>query len=1191
MILKSLLLQGFKSFPDKTEIQFLGGMTAIVGPNGSGKSNISDAIRWVLGEQSSRSLRGAKMEDVIFGGTQKRGPLGFAEVSLILDNSKGVFRSEHTEIMVTRRYYRSGESEYYLNKKHCRLKDIHELFMDTGLGRDGYSIIGQGRIDEILSLKSEDRREIFEEAAGITKFRYRKEEAERKLAATEDNLVRIRDLYSELENQAGPLAAQAERAKQYLLLRDELRVIEVSLWLLELNALRTDTEKTQADQETCTGQLAAARGQLEQLYRRSEALAEQMHQTDAHTDNMRRALREQEQGMVGLQSRCAVLRANIQNARENMERTKRDSGRQAEQAAALAKQQAGRRAHCAALEEAYERLQKSIAEEETHAAALKEQRAQAVRARHTLCEELEVRNAANFQTELAQTAAQAGLDGMDSRRDTIDSDIKRVASQLEAEQRVHNGYQAKLDACLQTIAGVKNKLAGVSLKADNRRASVEKYEKAVATYKSSLNDCENRIRMLREMQKEFEGFSRAVKLVMKRAAAGAQHGVRGPVSSLLTVEEAYVTAIETALGAAASNIVVETAQDAKAAIEFLKRSDGGRATFLPMDTIRPASLREQGVEQMAGCHGTADRLVSCDEAYRAIVQSLLARTVVADNMDAALALARTYRHRFRIVTLDGQVIQAGGAMTGGSVSKTTGTLARAGTLRNLEDKREALRKETEDAAHALAAAKEEAAALEYDRKAIEAERARAQEDEARLTAMLAQHSALLDSVRQRHAALQLERGSLAEAKAGYERTIAEKGEALRQGQAQVRALETERDARETAIAGLDEALTQSAAQGVSLRTASAENRTEAAAERRALDDLERLRHEMEHSLSGAGQALRAFEQSIAENTEALQKAEARLQDGGGEADRLRGEIAASVQQRMQLEGDKTAADKRAQAQNEEILGLERENSRLTARLEQQKERETQILTKMWESYELTPTPAAQVAVTLPDPSAADKRAAALRTQMRALGNVNLDAVDEYGALMERFTFLGQQKDDLETAQRDLYKVIGQLTANMKEIFASEFAKLNAFFGQTFREIFGGGHAELQLADAADILHCGIDILVSPPGKAVKTITLLSGGEKAFVAIALYFAILKLRPTPFSVLDEIEAALDDVNVARFAAYVKRLSDKTQFIVITHRRGTMEQADMLYGVTMQEQGVSRMLMLNLAEAEKHIESNER
>ncbi|MGM9613567.1 MAG: chromosome segregation protein SMC [Butyricicoccus sp.] len=1190
MILKSLLLQGFKSFPDKTEIRFLGGMTAIVGPNGSGKSNISDAIRWVLGEQSSRSLRGAKMEDVIFGGTQKRGPVGFAEVSLILDNSEGVFRSEHTEIMVTRRYYRSGESEYYLNKKHCRLKDIHELFMDTGLGRDGYSIIGQGRIDEILSLKSEDRREIFEEAAGVTKFRYRKEEAERKLAATEDNLVRIRDLYSELENQAGPLAAQAEKAKQYLLLRDELRVIEVSLWLRELNALRIGTQKTEADQKICTDQLDAAREQLEALYRRSEALAEQMHQADAQTDSLRRALREHEQSTAELQSRCAVLRANIQNDQENIERTRRDSTRQAEQAEALARQQADRRSHCAALDEAYTGLQQGIAEAEAHAAEWKEQRAQHVQARETLREQIEVQNAANFQTELAQTAAQAGLDGMDSRRDTIGSDIERTAGQLEAEQRVHDGYQAKLDVCRQTLGGVKNKLAGIALKADSRRERAAACEKTLAAHKSGLNDCENRIRMLREMQKEYEGFSRAVKLVMKRAASGAQHGVRGPVSSLLNVEERYVTAIETALGAAASNIVVETAQDAKAAIEFLKRSDSGRATFLPMDTIKPASLREQGLEAMAGCHGTADKLVTCADEYRAIVQSLLARTVVADHLDAALAIARAYHHRFRIVTLDGQVIQAGGAMTGGSVSKTTGALARAGTLRELETKRNTLLRQVEEVERALSAAKEEAAALEYERKVIEAERAQAQEEQARLTAMLAQHSALLESVRQRHDALTLERDNLAEAKAEYERTIAEKGEALRQGQAKVKALETERAARDAALAGLDETLTENAAQIVSLRTAAAENRTEAAAERRALDDLERLRSEMERSLSGAGQTLRAFEESIAANTAALETAEASLRDSGSEAERLRSEITAASQQRMQLESDKTAADKQTQAQNEEILGLEREKSRLAAQLEQQKERETQILTKMWESYELTPTPAAQVAVDLPDTAAAEQRAGELRGQMRALGNVNLDAVDEYSALMERFTFLGEQKTDLETAQRELYKVIEQLTVNMKEIFASEFAKLNAFFGQTFREIFGGGHAALQLADTSDILNCGIDILVSLPGKAVKTITLLSGGEKAFVAIALYFAILKLRPTPFSVLDEIEAALDDVNVTRFAEYVKRLSDKTQFVVITHRRGTMEAADMLYGVTMQEQGVSRMLMLNLAEAEKHISNNE-
>ncbi len=472
MILKSLLLQGFKSFPDKTEIRFISGMTAIVGPNGSGKSNISDAIRWVLGEQSSRSLRGAKMEDVIFGGTQKRGPLGFAEVSLILDNSEGVFQSGHTEIMVTRRYYRSGESEYYLNKKHCRLKDIHELFMDTGLGRDGYSIIGQGHIDEILSLKSEDRREIFEEAAGITKFRYRKEEAERKLAATEENLVRIRDLYSELENQAGPLGKQAEKAKQYLLLRDELRVIEVSLWLLELQSLRQDTEKNQTDQQTCGAQLAAAKEQLEQLYRHSEQLAEQMHQADAQTDSLRRALREQEQQMADLQSRCAVLKANIQNNQENIRRAEQDSLRQAEQAQALSRQQQQRQAHCKQLDKALAGLEQDAAETEKQAAALSDSKAQAECARDKLREEIDVLNAANFQMELAQTAAQAGLDGMDSRRDTILEDIAHVSGQLEAEQKVHTGYQAKLDQCLSLLAGVKNKLAGVAMKADNRRKQV-----------------------------------------------------------------------------------------------------------------------------------------------------------------------------------------------------------------------------------------------------------------------------------------------------------------------------------------------------------------------------------------------------------------------------------------------------------------------------------------------------------------------------------------------------------------------------------------------------------------------------------------------------------------------------------------------------------------------------------------------
>ena len=1189
MILKSLLLQGFKSFPDKTEIRFVDGMTAIVGPNGSGKSNISDAIRWVLGEQSSRSLRGARMEDVIFSGTQKRRPLGFAEVSLILDNAEGIFRSEHTEIMVTRRYYRSGESEYYLNKKHCRLKDIHELFMDTGLGRDGYSIIGQGRVDEILSLKSEDRREIFEEAAGITKFRTRKEEAERRLAATEENLVRIRDLFSELEHRAAPLAAQAEKARKYLLLRDELRAIEVSLWLRELHALRSGKAESERNQQICAEQLEHAQGRLAQIYQHAEALTEQMHQLDRQTDELRRTLHEREQRLAAMQSRCAVLRAGIQNHEENLVRTRQDQERKAEQAAALTRQQQERRARCTALDEAYAELQRSLAQTEQRIAELDAQSAECIKTRTRLHEEITGGNAENFQTELSQTAAQAALDELENRRDTLEREIAQSSAQLAGERQIHDGHAAKRQECLHILADAQKQLSEAAAKECECRTQTEACQAALAARKAAWSDGQNRMHMLREMQRAYEGFSGAVKRVMKRAESGAQRGVRGPVSSLLCVEAAYVTAIETALGASASHLVVETAQDAKDAIAFLRRSDSGRATFLPMDTIKPMSLREQGVEEVAGSLGTADKLVDCAEEYRGIVQNLLARTVVAENLDAALALARAYRYRFRIVTLDGQVIQTGGAMTGGSVSKGTGALARAEALRELERKQILLKQQAEEAERRLRSAQESLAACADVRRQMEQKCAQAQSDEVRITTVLAQHGALLDNMQRRDEALTRERDGLAKARTEYERTIAEKREALRLGQEQAAKLQAACAAQDAALARVEDERAHAAAQQADLRTAAAENRTEAAAERRALDDLERLHGEMVRELSGVEQTLQTFARSIESDTAALREAEAAMQKDGGGADALRDSIQKTAGRRMQLEREKTQADQDTQAQNEEILNLEREKSRLITRLEQQNERETQILTKMWENYELTPTPAAQIAADLPDPSAAERRVEELRGQMRALGNVNLDATQEYDTLMERITFLGGQKDDLETAQRELHQLIAQLTLNMKEVFATEFAKLNAFFGQTFREIFGGGHAELQLADTADILNCGIDILVCPPGKAVKTITLLSGGEKAFVAIALYFAILKLRPTPFSVLDEIEAALDDVNVARFAAYVKRLSEQTQFIIITHRRGTMEAADMLYGVTMQEQGVSRMLMLNLVEAEKKIMKN--
>lgn len=1184
MILKSLILQGFKSFPDRTEIRFAGGLTAIVGPNGSGKSNISDAIRWVLGEQSTRSLRGAKMEDVIFSGTQKRRPVGFAEVSLILDNAEHVFRSDYTEIMVTRRYYRSGESEYALNKKPCRLKDIHELFMDTGLGRDGYSIIGQGRIDEILSLKSEDRREIFEEAAGVTKFRYRKEEATRRLEATEDNLVRIRDVYTELENQAGPLKEQADKAQQYLSLRDDLRALEVSLWLERLTGLRGEMDKNQIDAAQCSAQLDAAKSAQAELYAQSEQLTNALHRADAAADDLRQQIRTAEQSRADLASRCAVLEANLKNSADNIERARRECARQNEQAGTLDAQTAEHAARQAVLQATYEGYIDTLRDLEAQEADAQQQADTLRREREALQVRQDAQEKARFAAELDRTAAQTGLSGMDSRKDNIAQDIEQAEQQLETEQQALLAEQTALDACCQALEMAENQLAGVVRKAEIRQKKVEERTQALAAVTAEVTDTGNRIRMLREMKRDYEGFSRAVKRIMQQADSGRMTGIHGPVSELITVPPKFITAIETALGAAASHIVVDTPQDGKRAIEYLKRTDGGRATFLPLDTIRPMSLKESGLETCLGVCGTADQLVESLAAYRAIVQNLLARTVVAEDMDAALSIAKKYHNRFRIVTLDGQTIQAGGAMTGGSMSKSTGVLARESQLHTLEAKTKELEQTRQQAEQAVHTAKSELAAVEYDRRAIEGERANQQQEHTRLQTVVAQRGAKVDSLRTRLEGFRLERDNLDAARAQYEQAIADTEQRLSDCAAALAQIAAERQALDERQNAWEAAHDDCIMQMQQVRTAQAENRTEFAAEQRAAENLERLRSEMAAGLNASEQAVVRFEQEAEQMRQQLAEARQMQQDGGQDLDRLHELLRAQSDQRMRIEAERTKVDRQAQSRNDEILSLERENGRLTALGVQLKNEETQILDKMWETYELTPTPAEAIRIELPDPAAARSQADTLRTQMRTLGNVNLDAPQAYAALTERFEFLRTQKDDLETAQRELQKVIDELTVRMKEIFASEFAKLNHYFGETFTEIFGGGHAELQLADTSDILNCGIDIKVSPPGKAVKTITLLSGGEKAFVAIALYFAILKVRPTPFCVLDEIEAALDDVNVARYAQYLRRLSGATQFIAITHRRGTMEEADMLYGVTMQEQGVSRMLMLNLAEAER-------
>ncbi len=1186
MVLKSLILQGFKSFPDKTEIFFNGGLTAIVGPNGSGKSNISDAIRWVLGEQSTRSLRGAKMEDVIFSGTAKRGPVGFAEVSLILDNSENVFKSDYTEIMVTRRYYRSGESEYYINRKHCRLKDIHELFMDTGLGRDGYSIIGQGRIDEILSVKSEDRREIFEEAAGITKFRYRKEEAERRLSAVEENLVRINDIYDELERQKGPLETQAEKAKKYLILRDELRLLEVSIWLLKLKSIKADTEILDRKTSICAAQLSDAEKNRDEKYGTSEQLSSELRNIDRETENLRQNLREYEKSASEHNGRAEVIKANIKNNKENIDRAKNESESRTAQAHNLGTQLTERRSRIellelqknsiqAKLDEFYDKGKSSLLEKDTAQNKLL-----------AIESETDALKKKLHSIELEKAAAEAGLSGMDERRNAISSDVEKAEQRLSEEQKNHIEMEQRLNSRVETIENAENKKRSFGIKAESVKKKTAILENKLKETQAGFTDSGNRVKMLKDMERDYEGFSRSVKAVMSKASKGGLKGVHGPVSSLVSVQDKFVTAIDTALGASASSIVVDTASDGKACILYLKNSDGGRATFLPLDTIRPNSLKENGLENQTGCYGTADRLLDFDRKYESIVKNLLARTVVSENMDTALSTAKAYKNRFRIVTLDGQIIQSGGAMTGGSASRGTGALARKAKLKNEEERLKEFETRKNQAELEYKASKEELYKLEYELNEIEALRVKAKQEEAGLRGSVIQHEALLESLEKNLEGLKRERDSLEEAGEQYRKTVSECSGKLEAVNAGLSEAEEKVSEAKTAIDEIEKASAGDSERINRLQTELVENRTALAAEQRSLSEMEQLKDELDKGVIGAGESISFFESEIQKLGEELEAEKESAKAMEESAENTKKQIEKQLEIRERTEGEKVRTDREAQGMNDQILSLEREKARLENQKSQIKNEEAKILDNMWERYELTPSSAMPLAKEPQDLNKAKTRVQELKGLMKALGNVNLDAVDEYQKVLERYTFMKEQKDDLEKSKNELYKVLSKLTQNMKEIFSSEFSKLNAFFGETFKEIFGGGHAELQLADTSDVLNCGIEIRVSPPGKSVKSITLLSGGEKAFVAIALYFAILKLRPTPFCVLDEIEAALDDVNVARYAQYIRRLTGSTQFIVITHRRGTMEEADMLYGVTMQEQGVSRLLMLNLAEAEKRL-----
>ena len=1186
MYLKSLEVQGFKSFPDKTLIRFGDDITAIVGPNGSGKSNISDAILWVMGEQSTKTLRGAKMEDVIFGGTQKRAAVGFAEATLTLDNTDRALDYDADEVMVTRRYYRSGDSEYYINRQSARLRDIHEMFMDTGLGREGYSNIGQGRIDEILSLKSADRREIFEEAAGISKYRHRKEDAERKLQHTEDNLMRIGDKVSELELQLEPLKVQSEKAKKYLELRDELQGIEVAVWLDRLEKLSADAKKAEEDYASASFVLQQAHEDLDRLYERSEELGAGLRSRDEELENIRVKVSMLEGIHQQLDGQIAVLRGNIENNNSNVGRIENELQGADDRSGGIAAQ----------MEQATGRIsQIGRALEEKRSALLKLQQ---VLSEMTSSAQGMTRQFLELRTKESELTAdiagrEADVRGLEAalqenrlRSDQLNADLQSGDQRRKAAQKELDGCVQELRQAQEEVTAANNTIAGYTLRQENRIRKRDELSSQLRELTAQLDSVQAKVKVFRAMERDYESSQKSVRMVMQEAQRGVLHNIHGPVSRLIRTDDSYTVAIEIALGGALQQIVVDTEADGKAAIAYLKRTGGGRATFLPVSTIRGKSLQEDGLENCGGFVGIASKLVSCEGVYQQIVENLLGRTVIVENIDNAIAMGKKYGSRFKIVTLDGQVMNPGGSMTGGSVNKEAGILSRANELEKLTDREKTLIQQRSTVEDALQEAQRTVDQAQFQMKAASDQLRQAEDQVLLLQGREKQHEILLQAISEAVDAARRELDGLAaREKTDRERCAAQKakievyaGELLRV-RGNIAALEGSQVEAEAETEKITGRITE-------LKTAEAALEAEAATAQAHILDLQQLRAAMEGDKEKKLLLIESIRQDSARLEQQIAELQQRQQENGVQTQAMRQARDQALSRRAEEEADKTRTERQAQEKSKDILNMERACALLEGKKENAAIEERNTVDRLWDTYGLTPSTAVEKRGQIESVAAGNRRIAELKRKISGLGTPNLGAIEEYARVNERYTYLTGQRDDVLVSKKELEGIIRDITQEMTAIFVTEFAKINEYFGVVFEEMFGGGKGQLVLEDPQQPLTCGIEIRVQPPGKQLKTITLLSGGEKAFVAIALYFAILKVRPTPFCMLDEIDAALDDRNVERFASYLHNLSKKTQFIVITHRRGTMEASDVLYGVTMQEQGISKLLRLDLNQMEEQL-----
>ena len=1190
MLLSSIQIQGFKSFADKTVLKFGRGITAVVGPNGSGKSNISDAVRWVLGEQSTKSLRGQSMEDVIFGGTDNRRPHGFCEVTLNIDNADRTLNFDNDFVSITRRFYRSHESEYLINNVSVRLKDVHELFMDTGLGRDGYSMIGQGKIDNIISTKSDERRDIFEEASGISKYRYRKTEAERKLTAAEDNLLRLKDILDELEARVGPLEEQSKKAEKFLALAEDKKQLEIGLWLYTLNNSKDALRAQESKIATAQMQYKEIEEALNEFDTKSEQNTAQFTFITSQIENIRQRIAISNEETVKFEGEISVLNNDISHNNETIQRLNFEKQALFDSDTNAKLEIESKRNLAFQKQQVIDELNKKLSELENNLNNLLSDSESISRKIEDQIKALNLLSVKTSDLRVEMTTSNTSIDEINSRRDTIDDLLKQ--NEIEKQTLTNDFDETKelLDKTEDMILSLQNSIKGYELRLENRNSELKELTDKSNQLHLDIEEKRRRVQILTELENSMEGFSHAVKKVVSEADKGILRGIHGPLSKLISVDKKYSVAIETALGNAIQNVVVDNEADAKRAISFLKTNNAGRATFMPISSTTARDFKENGFDDIFGFVGIASDLVNVDKKYETIIKHLLAGTVVTEDIDSATTLAKKYNYRVKVVSLDGQVINPGGTYTGGSLVKQAGMLSRAADIKRIETEIEKLCEKEKTTLKLLDDAVSAVAEVNADIIAVKADLTNANEDKIRALAELKRIDDLLNNVNTTI-------NSLVEERDGSDEKIKLLNDKSNVAAKQIAELEAEKTSIQAEIdqmtGGRDtlsqnrEALTNEI---TDIKLQIIENQKDADSLNASADDIENtisnraLRSsEIDAEIAAVSYKISQLKSDISAHIDEIDNIKQKITDYNKRIENLMNE-----RNEVEKSGVELRSSERERTLEREKIGGEL--ARLTERKDVMMKEYDDVIRQLFDEYQLTKSEAESVAIQIEKPAEAKRQLAETKSKIRALGNVNVSAIEEYKEVKERYDFMNTQVEDVEKARTELRKLIGQLTAQMQEMFVEGFAKINENFTKTFKELFGGGSAELKLTDPDNILESGIDIEARLPGKNVPSLNGLSGGEKALVALSIYFAIMKVNAPPFCFLDEVDTALDDINVDRFADYMKRSDFNTQFICVTHRRGTMEQADMLYGVTMQEKGVTKLLELNVAELEKKLLENQ-